>query len=358
MLQPTLPPAGAWKPSVPRPVRNGPEASACRVSPKLFASGPRAPEVFASVKPCQPSEEDDDCDIWTRPSKEEEPKEKIPEIQESDLQIHEAVGEGVTAEVFRGMMDVRGVNREVAIKKMFARRMDVKEQVRFSREISVLSRLVHPNLTELYGVSFSPLIIVTEFCAGGTAFELLHNCVDEIDLSWMQRHAMAFGVASAIQYLHGKSPPIIHRDLKSLNVLLSRPVESSDDKPEVKVTDFGLARMQDEAAGGAWGKMTKNVGTMHWMAPEVLTRTDYNETADVYSFAIFCYEVACRDIPFVDLDPATISKLITRGGRPSLDEVPEDCPRAMVDLMVACWAHEPASRPSFTKVVRLLKEMA
>lgn len=304
--------------------------------PKAFASSPiSTPLVFADAQP---------------------PPAFIPEIDPNDLACFESVGEGVTAEVFRGSFRHGLKCESVAIKKMYISRMQETERLRFSREISVLARLVHSNLTLLHGVSFNPLLIVTEFCSGGPCFELLHNMADSVKISWPQRHTMCEGVASAMQYLHGFVPPIIHRDLKSLNILLASPVKSHKDPVFVKVTDFGLARMQEEVDGeAAWGKMTRAVGTVHWMAPEVLTRTDYNEKADVYSFSIFCYEVLCRDIPFADEEPATIARKVTRGGRPSLDSVPSDAPTELVDLMTACWAHKPHHRPTFDEIAGMLE---
>jgi len=109
--------------------------------------------------------------------------------------------------------------------------------------------------------------IITEYCAGGCCFELLHNC-DHIDLSWVQQHKMCTDVALAMDYLHKFNPQIIHRDLKSLNLLLAEPIVSSVDIPRVKVSDFGLSRMND-TADEDWGRMTKAAGTCHWMAPEV-----------------------------------------------------------------------------------------
>merc|ERR1712062_627531 len=108
---------------------------------------------------------------------------------------------------------------------------------------------------------------------------------------------MCTDVAKAMEYLHKFNPQIIHRDLKSLNILLSTPVVSTRDIPFMKISDFGLARMK-ESGGGEWEKMTKDVGTMHWMAPEVHTGKAYNEKADIYSYAMVLFEILCREIPF------------------------------------------------------------
>lgn len=87
-----------------------------------------------------------------------------------------------------------------------------------------------------------------------------------------------------MHYLHSFKTPVLHRDLKSLNVLL-------DDHFIPKITDFGWTRLIAE-------KMTASVGTFQWMAPEVIRSKSYTEKADVYSFGIILWEIASREPPY------------------------------------------------------------
>merc|ERR1719198_501572 len=105
---------------------------------------------------------------------------------------------------------------------------------------------------------------------------------------------------------------IIHRDLKSLNLLLLKRVERQQDVPVVKVSDFGLSRMQDSAYDFDWKKitMTNAAGTFHWMAPEVFTGTRYDEKVDVYSYAMLLFEVICREMPFEEVDAKEVQVLV------------------------------------------------
>merc|ERR1712113_1320843 len=151
-----------------------------------------------------------------------------------------------------------------------------------------------------------------------------------------------------MDYLHKFQPQIIHRDLKSLNLLLAEPVLNSDTTPFVKVSDFGLSRMKDNAPGEDWGKMTIAAGTCHWMAPEVFTASSYDHKVDVYSYSMILFEIICREIPFEEEEPARVGQLTVTGTRPDLEAVPPDCPAVLKDLMIACWAHEPPKRPDFT----------
>merc|ERR1719379_2672018 len=155
-----------------------------------------------------------------------------------------------------------------------------------------------------------PFRIITEFCSGGCCFELLHN-MEDIELSWRQKTKMCRDVAQAMQYLHSFNPQIVHRDLKSLNLLLQTPVICEEDVPVVKVSDFGLSRMKDQT--DEWGKMTNAAGTCHWMAPEVFMGTSYDEKVDIYSYAMILFEIICREIPFEEEEPASVGRLVVNG---------------------------------------------
>ena len=110
--------------------------------------------------------------------------------------------------------------------------MGIKEQWAFDREVAIMPKVTHPNLVAFVGAASlqRPFRIITEFCAGGCCFELLHNC-DHTELCWAQQLKMYQDVAGAMNYLHNFNPQIIHRDLKSLNLLLSRPVTNNADVP-------------------------------------------------------------------------------------------------------------------------------
>jgi len=272
-------------------------------------------------------------------------------IDFAEVDVLNKVGEGNTAEVFKGKW--RG--NHVAIKKLFKSRrgLDHTELIAISREVQVLSKLSHPNLVHFYGFSTSyPLKVVTEFCEGGSLFDLLHNC-DHIDIAWKQRHKVCLDVAQAMHSLHSGSPKVIHRDLKSHNLLLAKPVHHTNDPVHVKVADFGLARMAD--LDGDWGRMTNQAGSCHWMAPEVIIGNKYDEKVDVYSYGIVLFELLSRSIPFNEQTGAEVVRIIKAGKRPDVDEVPPDCPEGLIHLMVRCWVQEPSERPSFSQVIDSLE---
>lgn len=278
------------------------------------------------------------------------------ELEPGSLEVLERVGSGITADVFRGKY--KGM--EVAVKQIEWSKasMSAKLQLAFDREIGIMPALRHQNLVHFFGVISlqRPLRIVTEFCSGGTAFDLLHNS-DHIDISLRQQFKMCQDVAFAMEYLHGFTPQIIHRDLKSLNLLLASPVTGPKDVPFIKVSDFGLSRMKDVAStdGSTEAeKMTKAAGTGHWMAPECYSGQKYDEKVDIYSYAMCLFEMLCREIPFEDEESHDVGKLTVRGERPDMDAVPRHCPEAMVCLMESCWDAVPAERPSFAQILAIL----
>lgn len=269
------------------------------------------------------------------------------EIEFCRLEVKEKVGSGITATVYRGVLD--GVT-QVAIKEIDWQKMgmDDRQQLAFDREVAIITKVNHPNLVGFFGVSSfeKPIRIITEYCGGGCCFELLHNR-DDLVLDWPQQHKMCLDVAQAMDYLHAFSPKIIHRDLKSLNLLLHTQIENSKEMPVIKVSDFGLSRMQDET----WGKMTMAAGTCHWMAPEVFAGTNYDEKVDVYSYAMIMFEIICREIPFEEEEAAQVGKLILAGTRPDLEAIPPDCPPAMRSVMCQGWVQDPKLRPNFPLIV-------
>merc|ERR1712083_689436 len=115
--------------------------------------------------------------------------------------------------------------------------------------MSILTSVRHTSLVYCYGLlPTEPVKILTEFCAGGTCFNLFHvdDEEDEVDLSWIQKVKIFDDTAQGMHYLHGLNPMIIHRDLKSLNMLLVQAVTDDSIVPHVKLCDFGIARLKDQ----------------------------------------------------------------------------------------------------------------
>lgn len=266
------------------------------------------------------------------------------EIHLTELQILRKIGEGTTAVVFLGSL--RGVTVAVKEIRALSDETDLATIQAVQRELRVLTNVSHPNIVRFVGLvtQYLPLRLVLEYCAGGSLFELLHNSW-QIPISWPQRLKMLVDTASAEEYLHAFDPPIIHRDLKSLNLMLLHPVKNEFATPHVKLADFGFARIEEH-------HMTQAVGTKHWMAPEVLKGTEYTTKADVFSFAMVAFEVAFRHVPFERLDATQVARQTMMGIRPDMEDDydSEEAPPQILDIIRECWHQEPEQRPSFAEV--------
>ena len=148
-------------------------------------------------------------------------------------------------------------------------------------------------------------------------------------------------IAQGINYLHSFNPPILHRDLKSLNILL-------DKNYVIKIADFGWARLRNN-------QMTKMRGTFQWMAPEVISKENYTEKADVYSFGIILWEFWSKDPPYKGVKAKEVANNVKNNPkyRPI---IPNNCPEEIGELMELCWDANPKKRPTFLEIIKFLEE--
>lgn len=274
-----------------------------------------------------------------------------PEVKTNDLQWLEQIGTGHTSEVFRGQY----LCEQVAIKQFVMSKGKVDDEM-LAREVAIMCLVRHPHIVRLHGVVISemaPPHIIMEYCAGGSCFDLIHRNSGKNLPTWSQLLKMCMHVAIAMDYLHKFNPCIIHRDLKSLNILLDQPVKDARDVPVAKVADFGLARVLETGEDTA---MTLGVGTGRWMAPEMLSRAvKYNEKVDVYSFAMLLYEITCKQIPFENDHPMEMRRQVLSGRRPDLSSLASEAPANMRDLINQCWAGNPKKRPSFEEIIAVIR---
>ncbi|GBF95241.1 TKL kinase [Raphidocelis subcapitata] len=209
----------------------------------------------------------------------------------------------------------------------------------FRREVlTMLALPPHENVLALIAVCPTPpLAIVSEFCAGGSLYSLLH-CPTAM-LSWAQVAHILHQAAMGMAHLHEHN--VLHRDLKSANLLLHGAGLS------VRVADFGLARLSCGLSTHTGG-----VGTFQWCAPEVLASQRYSSKADVYSFGVVAWECCARQVPFAGMNGVQAAlAVVNRGLRP---EIPAHTPEVLAALIRACWAPVPEQRPTFERVVAWL----
>jgi serine/threonine protein kinase len=178
------------------------------------------------------------------------------------------------------------------------------------------------------------LCIVTEFMRQGSLKDILSN--NSIKLTWMQKLRLLRSSALGINYLHSLNPVIVHRDLKPSNLLV-------DEAWNVKVADFGFARIKEENA-----TMTR-CGTPCWTAPEIIRGVKYDERVDVYSFGIIMWQVVTRREPYAGRNFMGVSLDVLEGRRPA---VPNDCPIEIRKMMKRCWHDNRDKRPLMEHLVK------
>ncbi|XP_047334389.1 probable serine/threonine-protein kinase DDB_G0282963 [Impatiens glandulifera] len=260
------------------------------------------------------------------------------EIPWEDMKMGEQIGQGSCGTVYHGMW----YGSDVAV-KVFSQQDYSDDLIHsFRQEVSLMKRLRHPNVLLFMGAVTSPsrLCIVTEFLPRGSLFRLLQKNTAKLD--WRRRVHMALDIARGMNYLHHCTPPIIHRDLKSSNLLVDR-------NWTVKVGDFGLSRLKNEAY--LLSKTGK--GTPQWMAPEVLRNEPADEKSDVFSYGVILWELATEKIPW-----DTFNQMQVVGAVGFMDQrldIPDDIDPEWVSIIESCWQSEAKSRPSFQELLDKFK---
>ncbi|XP_073126545.1 serine/threonine-protein kinase CTR1-like isoform X2 [Henckelia pumila] len=221
-------------------------------------------------------------------------------ISWSDLALKERIGAGSFGTVH--LADWNGC--DVAVKILMEQDLHGERFKEFLQEVAIMKRLRHPNIVLFMGAVTEPpnLSIVTEYLSRGSLYRLLHKTGARDSLDERRRMGMAFDVAKGMNYLHKRNPPIVHRDLKSPNLLVDR-------KYTVKVCDFGLSRLK----ANTFLSSKSAAGTPEWMAPEVLRDEPSNEKSDVYSFGVILWELATLQQPWGNLNPAQLLVLKEKG---------------------------------------------
>lgn len=197
----------------------------------------------------------------------------------------ELLGEGGFGKVYKGILASRST--EVAVKRISHE--SGRGMQEFVAEIACMSRVRHRNLVRLLGYSRrkKELLLVYEYMPNGSLDKFLFTN-DKPALSWNQRFRIIKGVTSALLYLHeGWEQVIIHRDIKSANVLLDSDMNAC-------LGDFGLAKLYDH---GTNPRTTHVVGTVGYLAPELARKGKATTGSDVYALGTFLLEVACGRRP-------------------------------------------------------------
>ncbi|GAA5945150.1 serine/threonine protein kinase CLA4 [Sporobolomyces koalae] len=243
------------------------------------------------------------------------------------------VGQGASGSVF--VAKVLAAGTKVAIKQMDLSHQPRKELI--VNEILVMKESQHPNIVNFldsFLVNGAELWVVMEFMEGGA----LTDIIDSNTLEEEQISSICNETCKGLQHLHTQS--IIHRDIKSDNVLL-------DAAGHVKITDFGFcAKLTDQKS-----KRATMVGTPYWMAPEVVKQKEYGAKVDIWSLGIMAIEMIENEPPYLDEEPLKALYLIATNGTPTLKK-PERLSKELKNFLAVCLCVDVKSRATADELLQ------
>jgi len=280
-------------------------------------------------------------------------KTQYAEIDFENLHFGPVIASGAYGEVYTGTL----WGTKVAIKKMKPDSNITNVELEdFRNEIDLLSTLRHPNIVLFLGASTgSDICIVTEWCEKKSLYDVIHD--EQIVLSLSCMLDIMIGIGMGLNYLHSLPEPIIHRDLKSLNVL----IQGNQYRP--KVADFGVSGFANKVQMGEGKKI---FGTPAWISPEMLLESSYTFSTDVYSYGIILTEILSRRQPYEEVllnitgeEPSNaalekIREFVLKGGRPP---IPVAFRRLLGKIVDKCLDSDPSARPPFSDLLVKLSEI-
>lgn len=271
------------------------------------------------------------------------------EVDFEEISLIDIIGVGAFGKVYRAVWREDEVAVKVARTENYQDSSEIIEDVK--KEAKLFSIFKHRNIVGLFGVCLKPpnLCLILEYARGGTLSRVLsthgRTIPPSVLLDW------AIQIARGMYYLHNDAPlSIIHRDLKSVNILLLKKVEEGEFENVLKITDFGLAREIVTTT-----RMSA-AGTYAWMAPEVIRTNTFSKASDVWSFGVVLWELLTGQVPYRDVEPLAVAYGVAMNSLTL--PVPSTCPDFFSGLMKDCWQQDPHKRPSFQGILEDLEEIS
>lgn len=204
-------------------------------------------------------------------------------------------------------------------------------------EYEILSFLDHPNALKTYGIFMGdetlPPSILLEHCCKDIGCAIKEKSLSNVEINFS-----IYQIVEALKYIHFRK--IIHRDLKPTNILI-------DNNRTIKICDFGLSKYVDPNESHL--SMTKCLGSLFFMAPEILNETDnYNEKIDIYSFGVLIFFILNKGkMPQISIPQIAAGKMAP---------IPTTLSKFSINLIKSCWNFDPMKRPSFKQILNELEK--
>ncbi|KAL8507051.1 hypothetical protein ACS0TY_017799 [Phlomoides rotata] len=270
------------------------------------------------------------------------------------------IGTGASGKVYKVNL---GNGDSVAVKKLWGRSKfsDVEKCDGFDAEVETLGKIRHKNIVKLWCccTTRDNKLLVYEYMPNGSLGDLLHSTKSGL-LDWPIRFKIAVDAAEGMSYLHHDCvPPIVHRDVKSNNILL-------DAEYGARVADFGLAKVVDVNGKGT-KSMSVIAGSCGYIAPEYAYTLRVNEKSDIYSYGVVILELITGKLPidpeFGDKDLVKwVCTILDQNGidsviDPKLDSFYKDEIGRVLNIGLLCTSPLPINRPCMRRVVKMLQEI-
>lgn len=265
------------------------------------------------------------------------------EIDRSAIVLEKKLGEGHFGSVWKGKLRNAA---DIAVKTLKPGTMSPDA---FLEEARMMHRLQHKNLVQLLAVCSQqePIYIVTELMVNGSLLDYIRKDEGRL-VKFPVIIKMADQIADGMAYLERKE--FIHRDLRAANVLVG-------EHRDVKVADFGLARVLDE---GLYSASEHAQFPIKWTAPEAVSKRKFSTKSDVWSFGVLLYELITHGrVPYPGIDNAEVLSRLETGYRmPKPTSGRVTCPDGLYEIMLKCWHRDPQMRPTFEYLQAFFEDFA
>lgn len=244
--------------------------------------------------------------------------------------FREEIGRGSSGKVYRGIWK----NQEVAVKEV-KRKENIKEELKLLRDLK--SKYIIQYYGE-YQKSEQEWLIIMELAEHGSLANFIYKNKNNLH-NWPLNYNFIKNMVRGLRYLHSEG--VLHRDLKSHNVLISEGYIA-------KLTDFGLAKLVENYHESSTSQGI--TGTIRWMAPEVLRKNNHSYQSDIYSLGMIMWEIAAKEIiPFkqINNNHAVIYNIVFNNLR---EDIPTDTPEELKEIVQSCWRENPQKRINLEEI--------